>query len=271
VPLVVATATIVALGVLVASAAYDYQLQSAHLAEMNAMRDSCGADCLVVQQRATLALQVRAVGLGGVLLLVSNLVLVALVIAMRGGRLDLVSPRRGRPPRPETRFDDFRLFLVGSLLAAAAVHAAVVPEHLEEWRAAGVFFVVLCAAEVAVAALVLVGRRPAVLLAAGALSAGTLALWAYSRTLGLPFGPEAGVPEEIGLADGAACLLEVATLAAATLALRPRAWLRRPTTSQHPGRLALVGVAAVAVVGLAGGLAVVDGAGGHQSEVTARG
>jgi hypothetical protein len=271
VPLVVATATLVALGVLVASAAYDYQLQTAHLAEMNAVRHSCGADCLAVQERATLSLQVRAVGLGGGLLLASNLVLVALVVALRGGRLNLVSPWRRRAPRPETRFDEVRMFLVGGLLAAAAVHAVVVPEHLQEWPAAGGFFVALCAAEVAVAAFLLVGRRRAALLAAAILSAGTLALWAYSRTLGLPFGPEAGVPEGIGLADGAACLLEAATLAAATLALRPRPWLRSAATSQHSGRLALVAVAAVAVLGLGGGLAVFGDAGGQHGAVTARG
>ena len=41
---------------------------------------------------------------------------------------------------------------VAALLGSAAIHAAVIPEHLAEWPAAGGFFVLLAAAEIAVAA-----------------------------------------------------------------------------------------------------------------------
>jgi hypothetical protein len=252
--------------VLAASAAYDYQLQNAHLEAMEG-RGTCGAVCLAVQQEAALSLQVRAVGLGSLLVLASNLVLVVLVVAMRGGRLELTSPPRRSPAHVR---DDLTSFLAAGLFGAAVIHAAVVPEHIAEWTAAGVFFVVLSAAELAGAAAVLLSGRPVVLIAAAALSVGPLLLWAYSRTRGLPFGPEAGVAEAIGPADVAASLLEAATLAAAIVCLRARVRPRRPRTSSHLGRLALVAVVAVTVIGLGGDLTLVSGA-AHDAGLTARG
>src|SRR6185312_16857734 len=129
--------------------------------------------------------------------------------------------------------DGLRLVLAAGLVGSAAIHAAVIPEHLGEWAAAGVFFIVLTGAELAVAALLLARSQPIVLLAAAAVSIGPLAVWLYSRTLGLPFGPEAGVPETVGLADLAACALEVATLLIAVILLRASGGLRRPSGSAH--------------------------------------
>lgn len=106
------------------------------------------------------------------------------------------------------------------------------------------------------------------LLAAAVASIGPLALWLYSRTSGIPFGPEAGVPEQVGLADSAACALEVITLLLAVVLLRDRGWLRRPPASAHVSGLAVVAVVAVTAIGLAGsGLAWFDvfGSSGGQS------
>ena len=78
-------------------------------------------------------------------------------------------------------------------------------------------------------------------------------LWAWSRSTGLPFGPEPGEPEAIGLADVAACLLEVVTLALAVALLRRPTWTRRRAPSAtHVPRLALVALVALTTVGLAG-------------------
>ena len=41
-----------------------------------------------------------------------------------------------------------------------------------------------------------------------------VAVWALSRTSGLPFGPEPGVPEEIGVPDLVSVALELVTAAA---------------------------------------------------------
>ena len=88
----------------------------------------------------------------------------------------------------------------------------MIPEHLDEWLAAGVFFVALTLAEVAAAAAVLAWDRawrlPA-LVAAVVVSAGPLLVWLVSRTVGLPFGPEAFEPEAVGVADVLSCVLEL--------------------------------------------------------------
>lgn len=273
--LVVAAATVVGILVLTASVAYDYQLQTADLATTHALHGTCNAECHAAQQQATLTLQVRAVGFGSLMMVASNLVLLGLVVGFRGGRLDVASTR-SHPIRVLTfrraGLDDLQMLVAAALLAAAVIHATVVREHLAEWPAAGVFFLLLTIAELTLAVLVLLRfRSAAVLVTAVVLSAGPILLWLHSRTLGMPFGPEAGVPEQIGLADTAASLLEAVTLAAVAVAVRrSRQPPRRPTSSEHLSRLALVAVVAIAVSGLAGDLALVGDPGhtGHGTETT---
>jgi len=294
--LIVAAGTLAGIAEMAASSAYDYHLQSSQLQLMASMGDTCaGASCLAQQQQASLALQVHAVGYGAAILLVTNLVLIGWVVAIRGGRVNVSTTRpraaRTRPqPGPAgqrrdesvlhrgvgvswrdrtpalpvagtlaaesahlSRVDDLRLLLAVGLLGSAAIHAAVVPEHLSKWAAAGGFFIVLAAAQLAVAALLLARRQPTVLLAAAVVSIGPLALWLYSRTLGLPFGAGAGVPEQVGLADCAVSALEVATLLVAVVLLRGGGWLRRrPPASAHLRSLTLVAVIAVTAIGFAG-------------------
>lgn len=265
--LVVAAVTVVGVGVLVANAAYDYHLQAAHVAAVDAIHGGCPG-CLADRLDAARALQVRAVGLGGLLVLASTLVLVGLVVALRGGRLGL-SLRPYAEPRPLGRSDDLRVLLAAGLLGAAVIHAAVAPAHLAEWHAAGVFFVLASVAGAVVALLVVVRYRAGVAVAAVVVSAGPFVLWLISRTAGLPVGPEAGVSEHLGIADGAASVLEAVTLVAALVLLRlgvPRGHGRpQPLAlSHHLTRLAVVGLLAVGAIGLGGTLGVFT-AGGHES------
>ena len=138
------------------------------------------------------------------------------------------------------------LFLAAALVGSAAIHAAVVPEHLGEWAAAGVFFAILAAAQLALGIFSL-GRRPsALLLAVAAASIVPLVLWLCSRTVGLPFGPAAGTAEPTGLPDIAAGILELGTLLAAVALLRDKGRLpRHPIVSAHI--LSLPVVAAIAI------------------------
>jgi hypothetical protein len=94
--MVVAAGTMVGIYEVGTSSAYDYQLQSSQLQVMGATHtlDHAGAGkSMALQQKASLGLQVRAVGYGSAILLVTNLALVGWVVAMRGGRLK-VSTRR---------------------------------------------------------------------------------------------------------------------------------------------------------------------------------
>jgi hypothetical protein len=96
--LVVAAGTLVGVAEVTASSAYDYRLQSSHVAVMDSMRSmgSMGsmASMTAQQQQASRELQVRAVAYGGALFLVTNLVLVGWVVALRGGRLEVSKTRQ---------------------------------------------------------------------------------------------------------------------------------------------------------------------------------
>ena len=105
--LVVAAGTMVGVAAVAANSAYDYYLQSNELATVqsthfhtvvvpDAQRDaSCDATCQA--QRATLGIHLRALGYVTPLILITNLVLVGWVIAIRGGRLDAVPIRKRAP------------------------------------------------------------------------------------------------------------------------------------------------------------------------------
>jgi len=132
------------------------------------------------------------------------------------------------------------------LILAAGLHAAVIREHFHEWTLAGVFFSALAIVEAALAIAVL--RRPdkrTVGLTLG-VSLATVAVWTVSRTLGLPFGPEAYRAEAIGGIDVLSTLAEVATVA---VLLRPR-----PSRRLVPVALAMAVVTA-ACGGSGGGAA----------------
>src|SRR4051794_1111557 len=91
--LLVAAATVAAVGQLLVSSAYDYHLQSQQVAMMGSMGTVCVGPCLAKSEHATLVLQIRAVGIGSLILLASNLVVVGWIAAMRGGRLTLATTR----------------------------------------------------------------------------------------------------------------------------------------------------------------------------------
>ncbi|MGY2746491.1 hypothetical protein ACQCSU_02170 [Pseudarthrobacter sp. O4] len=265
--LVVAAGTAVGIAEISVSSAYDYDLQSSQLQLMDSMSHTCTeGNCLALQQQATLGLQMRAVGYGSGIILLTNLVLVGWAVAIRGGRLDVSRPRR-RTARGG-RIDHRRLYLATALFGSAAIHAAVVPQHLSEWAAAGAFFIVLTAAQLALGLLSLGRRHRTMLRAVAAVSIVPLALWLYSRTVGLPFGPAAGVPEPSGLPDWAAGVLELSTLVAAVVLLREKGRLpKRPPASAHIRSLPVVAAIAVSVLGLAGtGLASFDNPGSPGEE-----
>ncbi len=252
--LVTTSATLAGVAVLAASTFYDYRLEIDQNHLMGTMRQSCSGACVATQEAATYWLQMRSFGWGTLILLVTNLVLVAWAVAAFGGRLRVSTPRPAGSRNPD-RDDTLRTLLVAGLVGAAVIHAAVVPEHLTEWSAAGSFFLLLTAAELVIAGCLLFAPRVRVpaLLAAAAASAGPLLLWLWSRSSGLPFGPEPGVPEAIGMADIAACVLEMVTLVLAVVLLRRVKNARhRSGYSRHVAALALISVVVVTVIGLGG-------------------
>ena len=247
----VAAGTVAGAAFLVATTVYDYQLEIRGLNHMIALHGGCDAACVADRVQATKELQLKSVGVGIVLMAVSNRVMAGLVVASRGGALAVATRR----PARELRIPDVRLVLAAGLVGTAVIHAAVVPEHVAEWPAAGVFFVVLTMVEVGTAAVVLTTRLAGlVLVGTAVVSAGPLVVWAVSRTVGLPFGPEPGAAEGVAVVDCMACALELLALVLAVALLVSRRLATR--WSRHTLAVALTGVVAVTVIGIGGSGAV---------------
>ena len=94
-------------------------------------------------------------------------------------------------------------------LAAALIHLAVAPEHLREYLPFGVFFLAVGCAQIVLAVELFARPTRGLATAMGAFSVGLVAMWFVSRTVGLPVGPSAGTPEQIGLPDVVCNLLEI--------------------------------------------------------------
>jgi hypothetical protein len=108
---------------------------------------------------------------------------------------------------------------------AAAIHFAVSPDHFGEWAPYGVAFACLAWFQLLWAATYLVGRARPSTIAAVVVNAGAVIVWVWSRTIGLPIGPDPGSPEPVGFADalssGLEALLVLGLLAGgSTLAVR---------------------------------------------------
>src|SRR5215831_9421583 len=105
-------------------------------------------------------------------------------------------------------------------LGAAAIHFSVAPDHLEEFPAFGILFLVVGVVQLALAVLIVVlpGRR--VFATAMTVAAACLLVWGVSRTVALPVGPHPGRPEALGLADALTSAFEVLSLLLFTLLLR---------------------------------------------------
>jgi hypothetical protein len=229
---------------------------------MGSMSTTCGADCIARLQSDSFWLQAHAVGYGAALVLLTNVLVVGWMVAMRGGRLHVVANRTARA----SRVDDRSLGLAGALVGAAVIHVAVVPDHLLEWAAAGIFFVVLAVVQLLVGAAALLRPGRLVWLASVVVAAGPIVLWAVSRTVGLPLGPEPGVPEALGMSDLACAVLEAAAVALA-LSLRSRASREDGATAPSAHRTALVVLAmlAVTLVGVAANGMLLLGGDAHGS------
>ncbi|MFE4545574.1 hypothetical protein [Arthrobacter sp. NPDC056727] len=261
--LIAAAGTLAGSLTLAASEAWDYVLQHdlmGHLHHANSVQSVEQLD------QASLGLQLAAFGYGAGLLAATNLVVTGWTVAILGGRLD-VSRRTKAPERAPRRAPlariaglDLRQALAAvALFGCAAIHVAVIPDHLNHWVVASAFFLALALAEVAGGVLLLGRPGQGVLIAVAAASVVPPALWLWSRTSGLPFGPNAGVPEPVGLADMAAGLLELGTLAIAVVLLRARRRgtagpEKRTTASAHLRALAVVGAIAIGSLGVAGAI-----------------
>lgn len=108
----------------------------------------------------------------------------------------------GRSARPRTHTEEIALIAAVLVFSSSVIHSVVIAEHFEEFWLFGVFFAVVTLAQAAWTVLVFgdpLNRRVLFWGAVG--NALLIVVWAISRTVGVPFGPEPWTPEAIGVID----------------------------------------------------------------------
>jgi hypothetical protein len=140
------------------------------------------------------------------------------------------------------------LLMASLAWVAAIIHGAASAQHVAEWPLAAAFFGALAVGQFGLGAWLWARADTAALIAGAAASAAVVALWAVTRTAGLPFGPEAGHPESAGVLDVVASADELLLAACAAALMHDRGQLPlRPAVM----RAALI--VSVAAAMLAGG------------------
>lgn len=110
-------------------------------------------------------------------------------------------------------------------VGAAAIHFAVIGDHFDEYRAYGLFFAVAAWLQV-LWAIALTAKGSRRLLFAGVLgNTIIIAVWAVSRTMGLPVGPHAGTSETVEFIDVLATSFEALIVLGSVVLLR--GWAER--------------------------------------------
>jgi hypothetical protein len=93
------------------------------------------------------------------------------------------------PARRRVRIDADHVAMVG-LVVAGVAHLAAAPDHFDWWPASGWFFLATGAGQVALAVRLAVRRlTPRIALSALLLTAGIIAMYVISRTVGIPGTP----------------------------------------------------------------------------------
>ncbi|WP_415952357.1 hypothetical protein [Streptomyces sp. KLOTTS4A1] len=152
-----------------------------------------------------------------------------------------------------------RILAAFASLGAAAIHFAAAPDHYAEWWAAGVFFYAVGAFQAGWTLAVLRASGTAVMLLGLVANAAVIATWAVSRTLGMPVGPGAGVPEEVTRVGVTVVFFQAVVCLVALARLR-----RRPARGFASSfrAVVLVGAAGAMVTGLT--MPAVEGALSHS-------
>jgi hypothetical protein len=181
----------------------------------------------------------------------------AIFLAFAGAGVVLLmrfDTRASRSPTADP-FDEagaaIRLALAMLSIDAAAIHFAVIEQHITEYWLYGAFFVIVALAQLASA--VLVVRRPSVPLYL-AMAYGNLlvsATWLITRTVGTLIGPDATTPEKMGFGDISSTVFQVLIAGGCVVLLRSR-WPRRLVkTSRADQALILLVLVASTVSALA--------------------
>jgi hypothetical protein len=107
-------------------------------------------------------------------------------------------------------------------ITAGLIHAVATVDHFGHWWAYGVFFMALTYGQVLWGVALLRGRAADRALLVGALANGAIvAVWLFSRTVGVPIGPDGGGVETVGTMDVSVTLVQLVLIAYVAAIVRP--------------------------------------------------
>jgi hypothetical protein len=141
--------------------------------------------------------------------------------------------------------------------ASAVIHLSASIHHFSEYWLFGTLFLVAAAAEIAWAGWAWRNGSPRLLVAGALLQLGVAAVWVWSRTSGLPIGPEAGEAERVGALDAQSTVDELLT-ALLVAVLLPRLALAR-------SRVLVTAVEVLAILALPASFLIAGSGAGHAS------
>jgi hypothetical protein len=136
-------------------------------------------------------------------------------------------------------------------LGAGLIHLAVVSEHVSEWWLYGVFFLVLAVVQMGWAVQAMSGDPLPVPHLFAAMNAAVIGLWFFTRTVGLPIGPEPWQAEAVGTADLLCTVLELVVVVLLVLTIQRPSVHESAPPSHEQRRLIVAGAVAIAAVTLA--------------------
>jgi hypothetical protein len=163
--------------------------------------------------------------------------------------------RPAAPERPAIVADGVKIVAWLSI-AAGAIHAIAMIDHFSHWWAYGVFFMVLTYGQVLWGIGLL--RKPTTdrnLVLGAYANLAIVCVWLYSRTIGVPLGPQVG-PERVGTMDVAATLDQLFLAAYVAVIVRPDLRIRhglRTLLGVHRMRIGMMICSATVFAGLLGG------------------
>lgn len=156
------------------------------------------------------------------------------------------------PERSAARFEPSPALLrvaATASLSAAAIHFVMVPSHAGQSLLEGIGFALSGWFQLLTAALLLTRPSRRLLAAVAMATVGFVAVWAWSRTAGLPFGAHAGHAESVGFVDLTTVGSELALLLSCGA-----------LAAQHTGRAATKAAGRVAILVMFGVVAVATAA-----------
>jgi hypothetical protein len=128
----------------------------------------------------------------------------------------------------------------------ALIHVGAAVDHFDEYPLYTLVFCLLAAGQAIWAAMLVSRPSRAAMLLGCAFQLGIVALWALSRTTGVPLAPRAWVPEGIGVADLVETVGEIASVVGVLcVALSPRSKLAGAATRRMAPVLLAVVLASV--------------------------